>query len=64
MLDKLGNFIKTNDCLLFDNGSKYIVKDNKEGQILKCITNDNIPTLKLSKITIGSILYSAKIITR
>lgn len=53
--------IKTGDCLVFQNGSKYVVLDDEFGIILKSLSNNNMPYLLLSKITYGSILSTASI---
>lgn len=60
--DQYNNEINIGNELLFNNASKYkvIVKDSKI--LLQCLNNDNIPLIKLSKVTYGNILCSATII--
>lgn len=60
--DKFNQEININNELLFDNASRYkvIVKNNKI--LLQCLNNNNVPLIKLSKVTYGNILCSATII--
>lgn len=61
--DKKNERIKVGDCLVFENGSKYIVIISEYKLVLKSISSDSMPTILLSKITYGNIFGSATITT-
>ncbi len=63
MLDAFENEINQNDVLIFENQHLFRCIKQGEEYLLECLSQ-KIPLLRLSKICVGNILVSAKVIMK